>query len=176
MCRSHCAWLRIVKPKPVIMYCCNFSRAHQTLKSMYPELMFKREDRQYWPGYLAQRHLCWLEDVSLPLEARSFNRNKFCLGLTIHGWARQFYWNQALWLRDRNELEWEFCKLSNGAVQWLTFKDENWPFFNSPIQCNTPNRLVTSFDVRSRNLTLIWNGKFEEITVLMEKHVSLTQT
>ena len=25
-------------------------------------------------------------------------------------------------------------------------------------------------------ITLIWNGKFEEITVLMEKHVSLTQT
>ena len=33
----------------------------------------------------------------------------------------------ALGLRDRNEHEWQFCKLSNGAVQWIAIKDGNWP-------------------------------------------------
>jgi hypothetical protein len=38
-------------------------------KSRYPELMYKRYCL-YPPGYLVQRHLCFIEGVSLPLEAR----------------------------------------------------------------------------------------------------------
>ena len=38
-------------------------------KSRNPELMYKRYCL-YPPGYLVQRHLCFIEGVSLPLEAR----------------------------------------------------------------------------------------------------------
>ena len=38
-------------------------------KSRYSELMYKRYFL-YPPGYLFQRHLCFIEGVSLPLEAR----------------------------------------------------------------------------------------------------------
>ena len=38
------------------------------VESSYPELMYKY--CLYPPGYLVQRHLCFIEGVSLPLEAR----------------------------------------------------------------------------------------------------------
>ena len=38
------------------------------VESSYPELMYKY--CLYPPGYLVQRHLCFEEGVSLPLEAR----------------------------------------------------------------------------------------------------------
>ena len=65
-------------------------------ESRYPELKCNIYC-QYPQGYTVQRHLCFIEGVSLPLEARSFTRKKFSLRFTMYAERHQYYWVKTLW-------------------------------------------------------------------------------
>ena len=82
------------------------------VESRFPELMYKRYCL-YPPGYLVQRHLCFLEGVSLPLEARK--------GLLAELNLLSFHYT---WLKGINSTESKHYGFT--SVTLSTYLSQNW--------------------------------------------------
>ena len=83
------------------------------VENRYPELMYKRYC-QHIPGYLVQRHLCFVEGVSLPFGARKeflAERNL----LRFHN----IYWAPSILLRSKHYGIILLVKGSNNQFQML---------------------------------------------------------